>query len=119
MKKVNLDTASRKKKKVRALVMGTEKRPRISIFRSNRYIYGQAIDDEKRQTLCAASSLTFKEADAKKMKRIELSKAVGMELGKSLAKKKIKTAVFDRNIYRYLGHVKEFCEGIREAGIKI
>ena len=95
-------------------IIGTNSKPRISIFRSNYFIDGQAIDDEKSNTVAAASS--------KKMKAklpIERAKEAGIELGKNLISKKIETAVYDRNGYRYHGQVAAFADGLRESGIKL
>lgn len=114
MSKVNFDKKTRKKRRIGSKIIGTGERPRISVFRSNRYIYAQAIDDEKRITITSASSL--KEEKAKKT---DHAKKVGLKLAKLLKEKNIYKAVFDRNIYPYKGRVKALAEGLREGGIKI
>jgi large subunit ribosomal protein L18 len=116
MKNITRDRKLRRKRRVSSNIKGTNLKPRISIFRSNKYIYAQAIDDEKRITLANASSLALKD---KKMKKTEKAKEVGKKLGKILLSKKINQAVFDRGWYSYLGKVKAVAEGLREAGIKI
>jgi large subunit ribosomal protein L18 len=116
MKNINRDRKLRRKRRVSSNIKGTNLRPRISIFRSNNYIYAQAINDEKRITIASASSLTLKD---KKMKKTEKAKEVGKKLGEILLSKKIKQAVFDRGWYSYLGQVKALAEGLREAGIKV
>ncbi|MGB9707426.1 MAG: 50S ribosomal protein L18 [Microgenomates group bacterium] len=116
MKNINRDRKLRRKRRVSCNIKGTSLRPRISIFRSNKYIYTQAIDDGKRITIASASSLTLKD---KKLKKVEKAKEVGRQLGKILLSKKINQAIFDRGWYSYLGQVKAVAEGLREAGVKI
>lgn len=118
MGKVNLNNKTRKRRRVSSIINGTEKRPRISVFRSNHYIYAQAIDDEKKMTLAASSSLSFKKESPAK-KKTEEAKLVGLNLAKALKDKKIDEAVYDRNIYIYKGRIKNLAEGLREGGIKI
>lgn len=93
-----------RKTRVRAKIEGSAKRPRLSVYRSNKKIYIQAIDDEKQVTIAQASG------EAKK---------AGDELAKALVKKKISQAIFDRSGYKYHGKVKALAEAVREAGIKI
>jgi len=101
-------------------IVGTIKRPRISVFRSNRYTYAQAIDDEARKTIVGVSSLILsKLKDYKKEKKGSDAKKLGMELAKLLLGKKIESAVFDRGRYPYKGRIKLVAEGLREGGIKI
>jgi large subunit ribosomal protein L18 len=119
MKNVNLDRTDRRRKRISANINGMKAKPRISVFRSNKYMYGQAIDDENRVTIAAFSSAQLKKSKDAKVKKTEEAKLIGIELGKILKNKKIKTAIFDRNAYAYKGRVKELCEGLREAGIQI
>ncbi|MBI2051532.1 50S ribosomal protein L18 [Candidatus Roizmanbacteria bacterium] len=101
-------------------IQGSKDRPRISVFRSNQYVYTQAIDDENRVTLVSASSLTLNgRKERQKIKKSEEARVVGNELAKKLKKKGIKAAVFDRGSYSYLGRVKSLAEGLREGGIEI
>ncbi len=117
MKKVNTDRKLRKKMRVSRKIRGTATTPRISVYRSAKYIYAQAIDDEKRVTLAAASAKKLdKTAKATKSQQ---AKQVGQNLAALLKEKKVVQAVFDRGIYLYLGRVKQVAEGLREGGIKI
>lgn len=113
MKTVNVERRDRRKKRISSNLVGTEKKPRVVVFRSNRYIYAQAIDDIERKTL--ASSSGQKVAG----KKSEQAKKVGVDLAVKLKKKKINEAIFDRSFYSYLGRVKALCEGLREGGIKV
>ena len=114
MGKINFNKKTRKKRRIGTSIEGREKRPRISVYRSNRYIYAQAIDDEKRTTLVSFSSQKLP-----KSKKVNQAKEVGLQLAKVLKEKKISTVVFDRNIYIYKGRVKALCDGLREGGIKV
>lgn len=114
MIKVNLDKKIRKKRRIGSKIKGNANCPRISVFRSNKYTYAQAIDDEKRITIASSSSQKLTKA-----KKTDQAKQVGIDLGKKLLEKNIKKAVFDRNIYVYKGRVKAVAEGLREAGINI
>lgn len=101
---------------MRVKIKGTAKQPRLSIFRSNKHISAQLIDDEKRKTLLHASDLEIK--DRKKMRKTDLARKVGkLVAGKSL-EKKIKKIVFDRAGYKYHGRVKAVADGAREGGLE-
>ncbi|WGH24662.1 MAG: 50S ribosomal protein L18 [Candidatus Shikimatogenerans bostrichidophilus] len=95
---------------------GTSLFPRISIFRSNKYIYVQIIDDIKRNTIISYSSLKIRN---KKITKIEYSKIVGKKIAKKMLKINIKKAFFDRNKYKYHGRIKILIENIRKGGIEI
>ncbi len=113
MKKTREQT---RKTRIRAKAKGVSAKPRLSIFRSNKYIYAQVIDDEKRETLVAA---TEKELPVKeKLKKSERAKELGKLISKKAAAKKIEKVVFDRGSYRYHGRVKAVAEGAREGGLK-
>ena len=105
-----------RRKRIRSKISGTEECPRLSIFRSNKYIYGQLIDDVKGFTLVSVSGST-KENKAKE-KKGDTSLSLGKKLAKLALEKKISKVVFDRGGYRYLGRVKIFAEGAREGGLK-
>ncbi len=107
--------AKRKKRhsRVRAVVSGTAKRPRLAVFRSNAHIYLQVIDDEAKKTIVASSDL----ADTKG-KKTERAFEVGKELGKKAKEKGVNEVIFDRGGYLYHGRVKRAAEGAREAGLK-
>lgn len=109
------DKKLRRIKRVRAKIFGSAGRPRLAVFRSNRQIYGQLIDDQKGATLAAASSLELKE----KSKPLARAAETGKLLAKKALSKKITAAVFDRRGYQYHGQVKAFAEGAREEGLKI
>jgi large subunit ribosomal protein L18 len=113
------DKNLRKKRRVGTKIFGQADRPRITVFRSGKYIYTQAIDDEKKVTLASFSSLVLRKKNQKKMTKTEESKSAGLELAKILKEKKINQAVFDRGYYQYHGRVAALCDGLREGGIKI
>ena len=99
-------------KRVRAKIKGTAERPRLSIFRSNKYIYAQLIDDEKGETLLSVDSRKIKKT------KTEAAREVGKLLAKEATKKKIKKIIFDRGGYKYHGRVKAVAEGAREEGLQ-
>lgn len=108
-------TVSRKKNKVRIRkkVFGTGKRPRLCVFKSAKFIYGQIVDDDKGQTLVSSSSLKSGKSLTK-----ESAKKVGLDLAKKAKDKKITGVVFDRGGYVYHGRVRSLAEGAREGGLK-
>ncbi len=103
----------RRKKRIRAKVFGTAEKPRFSIFRSNKYISAQLIDDAGGVTLAAASS-----KDTKGASSLEKAGLVGAEIAKQAQAKGIAKAVFDRGGYLYTGSVAALAQGAREAGLK-
>ncbi|KKP86653.1 MAG: 50S ribosomal protein L18 [Candidatus Roizmanbacteria bacterium GW2011_GWA2_35_8] len=106
--------------RISSKIDGDQKTPRIVVFRSNRYIYAQAIDDVSQKTIASFSSLAFKKAGSKeKLKKSEEAKKIGLKLALILKEKKIDKGVFDRSLYAYAGRVKALCEGLREGGIII
>lgn len=113
------DRILKRKRRISFSVRGNESKPRISVYRSNKYIYAQAIDDVTRVTLASSSSLIVRKVGGKAVKKTEEAKEVGIAIGKQLLEKKVKVAVFDRGQYAYNGRVKTLAEGVREAGIKI
>ena len=102
--------------RVRGKVSGTEERPRLCVYRSNKNIYVQIIDDVAGKTLAQASTLD-KEIKTKYANK-EAAKEVGALIAKRAADKKITTVVFDRGGYIYHGIVKELAEAAREGGLK-
>ncbi len=105
-----------RKMHVRKNLEGTPERPRMTVFKSNRYLYVQVIDDLAGTTLAAASTL---EESLKAVKaNLEGGAKLGEEIGKRLKDKKIGTVVFDRNGYKYHGIVKAIADGARKAGIE-
>lgn len=111
----------KRKIRVRKKIWGTSERPRMSVYRSLTQIYVQFIDDDSGNTLLSASSLSKEIADdVKKAKtKTEKSKIVGTLAAKKAVEKGIKTAVFDRNVYRYHGRVKALADAAREGGLQI
>ncbi|MBU1260326.1 MAG: 50S ribosomal protein L18 [Planctomycetes bacterium] len=108
----------RRKLRVHKKVLGTQDRPRLSIFRSNRHIYAQIIDDVAAVTLASAGTRSGAVQDSlKKTGNIEAAKVVGAEIAKQAMQVGIKCVKFDRNRYRYHGRVKALAEAAREAGL--
>ena len=105
----------RRKLRVRKKVSGTAERPRLSVFRSARHIYAQAIDDVAGRTLAFASSR--EKALAGEGSKTEKASAVGRAVAERLKEKGVERVVFDRNGYRYHGRVKAVAEAAREAGL--
>ena len=107
----------KRKFRIRRKISGNAMRPRISVYRSNKFTYVQAVDDGVGHTLAAASN---REKDLQSFKNTTEGLAkLGEEFGKRLAAKNIKTAVFDRNGYLYHGRVKALADGIRKSGIQV
>lgn len=109
----------RRKLSVRRKIVGTQERPRLTIYRSLNNFFAQLIDDTKGVTIASASTI---DVEAKKvinpeMKKSELSKVVGQLIAKRALENNIKVVVFDRNGYNYHGRVKVFCESARENGL--
>ncbi len=120
MKQITFNRKIRRKKRISSNINGTNVKPRISVYRSNRYIYAQAIDDTFRSTIVSVTSLLLKKDKAYvKAKKTDEAKQVGLTLAKVLKEKKIETGVFDRGAYTYNGRVKALAEGLREGGLKI
>ena len=111
-----LERRIRIKNRIRKHVIGTAKRPRLSVFRSNKQIDAQLIDDINGVTLTAVSSAS-KEVKAKGTKS-EIAKEVGKLLAEKATKSGIETCSFDRNGFLYHGRVKALAEGAREGGLK-
>jgi large subunit ribosomal protein L18 len=111
------ESRARRKKRIRKKISGETQRPRISVFRSSKHIYVQAIDDSKGTTLATASTLSegLKSLEGTKS---DDAKAVGAAIAKALIAKGIESVTFDRNGYLYHGRVKALAEGAREAGLK-
>ena len=107
----------RVKRGVRRRVRGTAGRPRLTVFRSNRYIYAQLIDDDHGHTLVSASSLEKEPADTGSP--TEVGTQVGMRLATRAREAGIEQAVFDRNGYRYQGRVKSVAQGFRQGGVTL
>lgn len=105
------------KKRIRKNLSGTAECPRLSVFRSNKQIYAQIIDDLEGKTLCAASSQEKSIAE-KKSSKTEQAQLVGDLIAKKAKEAKIDSVVFDRNGYLYHGRVKKLAEAARKGGLK-
>lgn len=106
-----------RKKRMRARIFASNDRPRLTVFRSNKYVYAQIIDDSKRKTIVAYSSRDLPKTKVGKS-GIEMARAVGEELAKKAKVKKIKKVVFDRGGYKYHGKIKAIAEGARKGGLE-
>ena len=106
----------RRRRRVRAKVRGTAERPRLSVFRSNRGIQAQLVDDLAGRTLAAVS---WTESDLRSLKPMEQAEKAGEVLAERAKSAGVDTAVFDRGGYRYHGRVKAFAEGVREGGLTV
>jgi large subunit ribosomal protein L18 len=104
----------RRRRRVRAKVHGTAERPRISVFRSNRGIFAQLIDDDAGRTLAAVN---WTEPELRSLKRMEQANKAGAILAERAKAAGVQAAVFDRGGYQYHGRVKALAEGAREAGL--
>lgn len=102
-------------KRIRNKIIGTVERPRLSVFRSNRSVVAQLIDDKNAKTIL---TVTEKNLDSKtKQPKTETSRALGMTLAGMAKEKKIKEVIFDKGRYAYHGRVKALAEGAREGGL--
>jgi large subunit ribosomal protein L18 len=105
------------KSRVRKVVSGTEDRPRLSVFRSNKEIYAQIVDDVNGKTIIAASSRD-KDISSVKGNKIEIAALVGKSIAEKALKAGVDTISFDRGGFLYHGRVKSLAEGAREGGLK-
>jgi large subunit ribosomal protein L18 len=103
----------RRHARVRSKIFGTEERPRLAVFKSNKFIYVQAIDDNLGKTIASASSLKIKSGTM-----MEKALKVGEEVGKALKTKGVSKVIFDRGGFLYAGHVKALAEGARGTGLE-
>ena len=111
--KIKIGKRSRRRNRTRAKVTGTGQRPRLAVFKSNKYIYAQIIDDDKQTTLAAVSSIKKGANDL-----VKKAKEIGLEIAEIAKKNKIKEVVFDKSGYLYTGRVKALADGAREGGLK-
>jgi|TARA_B110000003_G_scaffold168028_1_gene168043 large subunit ribosomal protein L18 len=117
MKLSKQDRRQRLRFRIRKTVTGTVQRPRLAVFRSNKEIYAQLIDDVSGKTITAASSRD-KDIDASKANKVEAAKLVGKAIAEKAVKAGVDTISFDRGGYLYHGRVKSLAEGAREGGLK-
>ena len=118
MKKIDEKQRKRlqRKRHIRKRLFGTAERPRMTVFRSNRYVYVQVIDDDKGETLAAVNNRQ-KENIALKT-NVENAEKLGELIGARLKERSVETVVFDRNGYKYHGVVKAIADGARKTGLK-
>ena len=112
------DRRQRIKYRIRKRLSGSENRPRMTVFRSNKQIYVQLVDDVSGKTLASASSKE-KEIASQKVNKSEQAKLVGKRIAEIAKEKGIETVVFDRNGYLYHGSVKNLADAARESGLKL
>jgi large subunit ribosomal protein L18 len=105
----------RRRRRVRARIRGSAERPRLSVYRSNRGVFAQLIDDDAGRTL---ASVSWTEPDLRKMDSMEQAKRVGQLLAERAKQAGVETCVFDRGGYRFHGRVAAIAEGAREGGLK-
>ena len=120
IKKNNRERLLKKKARIRKVISGTSKRPRFTVYRSQKHIYAQIIDDVSGKTLVAASTLSkdLKNDLSSVKSPVEVCKLIGKAAAKRAIEKNIHEVVFDRNGYLYHGRVKAIADGAREAGLK-
>ena len=116
MSNLKSNRRARIKRRIRKNISGTSTRPRLSVFRSNKQIYAQVIDDVKGVTITSASSHV--KDSTEKVNKTDQAKLIGKEIAESASKAGIKEVVFDRNGYLYHGRVKALAESARENGLK-
>ena len=112
------DRRQRIKYRIRKRLSGSGERPRMTVYRSNKQIYVQLVDDVSGQTLASASSKE-KEIASQKVNKIDQAKLVGKRIAEKAKEKGIESVVFDRNGYLYHGRIKNLADAARESGLKI
>lgn len=117
MTKARIPAKERRLKRVRTKIRGTKKRPRLTVFRSNKYVYAQIINDEKGITLISASEKEVVASSSKQQTKAKKANAVGEILAKKALKKGIKKVAFDRGPYKYHGRIKTLAEAARKKGL--
>jgi len=120
IRKNSRERLQKKKTRIRKKISGTPARPRFTVYRSQKHMYAQIIDDVAGKTLVTASTLSkeLKEEIAKVKSPIDVCKIIGGATAKKALEKNIREVVFDRNGYLYHGRVKAIADGAREAGLK-
>lgn len=117
--KITLKIREKREKRVRGKIAGTQEKPRLSVFRSDRHIYAQAINDAKGTTLTTASTLSKDLAEnIKGKKKADVAKEVGKLIAARLQTLGVEKVVFDRGRFLYHGRIKALADGARESGLK-
>jgi large subunit ribosomal protein L18 len=114
--KIKKEKRETRRKRVRAKVIGTAKRPRLNVFRSLKHTYAQLIDDQAGKTLVSVSD--FDLSGKKKAPKMDKAKEIGLQVAQKAITKGIKQVVFDRAGYKYHGRIKAVTEGAREGGLE-
>ncbi len=114
-----LTKVQKRKLRVRSKLSGTAQRPRVTVFRSNKYTYMQAVDDDSQKTIIATSDLSTRKDKKTTATKKELAALAAAELAKGLKAKKITAVVFDRGQYKYHGRVSVIAETLRAQGIEV
>jgi len=114
MKRTKKEKRIIRHKRIRAKIIGTKEVPRLYVFRSNKHIYAQLIDDLKGKTLVSAKDLEIKG----KAKKVELAFKVGELIAKKALEQKIEKIIFDRAGHKYHGRIKSLADGARQGGLK-
>ena len=118
MKETKREKRITRHKRVRTQVSGTSARPRLAIFRSNKHISAQLIDDTKGVTIAAVTDKEVTGKGEKPFLKVSLSRLVGLAIAEKAKQKKVASVVFDRGGYIYTGRVKAVAEGAREGGLQ-
>lgn len=103
-------------KRIRKRVWGASNAPRLAVFRSNKHVYAQIVDDSAHKTIVSASDVQEKKSN-EKMNRVEKAFEIGLKIAEAASGKKIKKVVFDRGGYKYHGRIKALAEGARKGGL--
>lgn len=118
MKMTKTLARARRKVRIRKKLVGSSDRPRLVVYRSNRHIYAQVIDDTTGQTLVSSSSLVLAKADETMKADRDAATKVGKDLAVKALEREITAVVFDRNGYIYHGRVQALADGARDGGLK-
>jgi large subunit ribosomal protein L18 len=118
IKKIN-EKRNRRRLRNRAKIFGTDKRPRLSVFRSNKYTYAQLINDNTGKTLVSSSTYELKKKDKKVDTKTNQAKELGLLIAEKAKKIEIKEVVFNKGSYLYHGRVKAVADGAKDGGLKI
>mgnify|MGYP001592908346 CR=1 FL=1 len=112
-------TRTQRKERIRAKIFGTAEKPRLSIFRSNRYTYFQLIDDDSKKTLVGGSTRKLMVDKKEKTTKQKTAEQLGELIAQKAIERGVKRAVFDRGRYKYHGRVKAIADGARKGGLKL
>jgi large subunit ribosomal protein L18 len=115
MKLSRKDARNRRKQRIKKRVFGSRERPRLVVFRSNKHIYAQVVDDYMGHTKAASSTLSLPQAQGL---TVDNARQVGLEIARKAQDQQIKQVVFDRNGFKYHGRVKALADGAREGGLQ-